>query len=185
MIEMPDKLIEEISSRNHQKVLLIAIDGAGGAGKTTAAEELALKLGDVQILHIDDFYKPKEERIEITEQTPVHSNFEFDRLKHQVFEPLDNLTIASYQTSDGNSAVIQPSRYVVVEGLGTLGEELRNYFDYKIWIDSSEAVRRQRGIERDSVDWAGIWDNEYIPQDARYIREQAPQRVADWILYNS
>ncbi len=185
MVEIPESLIQEISSHNHQKVFLIAIDGAGGAGKSTAATELALKLGNSQIVHIDDFYKPKEKRVEITEQTSVHSNFEFERLKQQVLEPLGRITVASYQTPEGRRAEIQPSGYVIVEGLGTLGTELRDYFDYKIWIDSQEAVRRERGIERDTEEWTKIWDDEYLPQDARYVGEQAPQSVADWILNNS
>ncbi|MCA1806802.1 MAG: hypothetical protein LC687_02900, partial [Actinobacteria bacterium] len=63
--------------------------------------------------------------------------------------------------------------------------ELRGYFDFKIWIDVVEAVRRKRGIDRDSEAWTRIWDEEYLPQDARYVREQAPQKAADWILNNS
>ena len=47
------------------------------------------------------------------------------------------------------------------------------------------ATRRQRGIERDGPDWSGIWDKEYLPQDARYVREQAPQNEADWVLTNN
>lgn len=184
MIEIPERLIEEISSLGDQEVCLIAIDGCGGAGKSTFATELALKLGRCQVVHIDDFYKPKEKRIKITEETPVHSNFEFERLRRQILEPLGRLTTASYRTPDRKTVKIQPSGYIVVEGLGTLGTELRDYFDYKIWIDSPDAVRRQRGIERDSKDWTKIWDDEYLPQDARYIREQKPQSVADWILNN-
>ncbi|MBI1857416.1 hypothetical protein HY003_02635 [Candidatus Saccharibacteria bacterium] len=65
-----------------------------------------------------------------------------------------------------------------------MGTELRDYFDYKIWVDSPEAIRRQRGIGRDTVEWTRVWDEEYLPQDARYVNEQAPQNVADWILRN-
>lgn len=74
---------------------------------------------------------------------------------------------------------------MIVEGLGTPGTALRDYLDYKIWIDSPEAVRRRRGIERDSEAWTKVWNDEYLPQDARYVREQAPHNEADWILNNS
>lgn len=100
-------------------------------------------------------------------------------------KPLNHGATASCKTLTGKKVEIKPNGYVLAEGLGTLGTELRNYFDYKIWIDSPEAVRRRRGIERDSEEWTKIWDNEYLPQDARYVREQAPQDVADWILKNS
>lgn len=58
MFKIQQKLIKDITGRKDKKILLIAIDGCGGAGKSTAATELAFKLGDSQIVHIDDFYKP-------------------------------------------------------------------------------------------------------------------------------
>ncbi len=184
MTKIPQKLIKDIIGRKDKKILLIAIDGCGGAGKSTAATELAFKLGDSQIVHIDDFYKPMGKRIKITDQTPVHSNFEFNRLKQEVLVPLGHLTAAIYQTTDGRTLEVQPSGYVVVEGLGTLGIELKEYFDYKIWVDSPDATRRQRGINRDSDEWTKIWDEEYLPQDARYVKEQEPQNEADCTLQN-
>lgn len=185
MFEIPDKLIRQFSERQTKDVQLIAIDGCGGAGKSTFAAELATMLQDSQLVHIDDFYKPKHERVEITDRTPVHSNFEFDRLKQQVLKPLERRSNGHYQKPDGTWADVQPSGYIIVEGLGTLGIVLRDYFDYKIWVDTPEATRRQRGIERDSAQWTEIWDNEYLPQDARYVREQAPQAQADWTLNNN
>lgn len=81
MPDIPDELIKKIPSLKPQGIFLIAIDGFGCAGKSTYAKKLALKLGTSQVIHVDDFYKPKEQRVQITEQTPVHSNFEFKRLK--------------------------------------------------------------------------------------------------------
>lgn len=185
---MHDKIkaiAEQITRVSSQNTYLIAIDGCGGSGKTTFAKKLALELSNCQVVHIDDFYKPKEQRIKITEQTPVHSNFEFERLKKQVLEPIKNNTKANYLTPSGESVKINPNGYVIVEGLGTLGEALKDYFDYKIWIDSPELLRRQRGIERDSKAWTKIWDEEYLPQDARYVSEQAPNQEADWVISNT
>jgi uridine kinase len=188
MLEIPDKLIHEIneiSNKKSQGVFFIAIDGCGGAGKSTLAANLACKLGNSQIVHIDDFYKPKEQRVKITEETPIHGNFEFDRLKQQVLESLKHGKAVSYSTTSGKKVEIKPGGCAIVEGLGALGKELRNYFDYKIWVDSPEAVRRARGIGRDSQAWTKKWDDEYLPQDARYVREQAPQKEADWIVSNN
>lgn len=178
------ELISALPDLRSDEMLLVGLDGCGGAGKSTLAEELAIERENVQVVHIDDFYKPKDERVEVTETTPVHINFEFDRLKQQVLEPLEHGETAKYQTVNGEAVEVKPSGYIVIEGLGTLGTELRSHFDYKVWVEALETVRRQRGVERDSEDWATIWDNEYLPQDARYVAEQQPQMVADIVIKN-
>jgi uridine kinase len=178
------ELINALPTLDGGNVLLVGIDGCGGAGKSTLAEELAAEQENVQVVHIDDFYKPKDERVEVTETTPVHVNFEFKRLKQQILEPLERGEPATYRTADGGTKQVKPNGYIIVEGLGTLGTELRNHFGFKVWVDALEAVRRQRGVERDSEDWANIWDNEYLPQDARYVAEQQPQAAADIVIKN-
>ncbi len=183
MQEQIEELVKNIPNVNPAGVFFIAVDGCGGSGKSTVSALLTQALG-AQLIHIDDFYKPKKQRVEVTEQTSVHINFEFGRLKRQVLEPLKQGVTVTYQTPREQIIVIKPYSYVIVEGIGTLGTELRDYFDYKIWIDSPEAVRRSRGIKRDSGAWTSIWDNEYLPQDARYVREQSPQDSADWVLKN-
>lgn len=184
MIIIPENLIKEIQARKTTNVLLIGIDGCGGAGKSTFATELAAALIDSQIIHIDDFYKPKEKRITITETTPVHSNFEFDRLIDEVILPISKNTLATYHTPLGETMTAKPEGYILYEGLGTLGPVLREYFDYRIWIESPHNLRRERGINRDTEQWTKIWDEEYLPQDTRYVREHSPQKYANWELLN-
>jgi uridine kinase len=116
--------------------------------------------------------------------TPVHINFEFDRLKKQVFEPLEHGEPAMYHNAKGETVEVKPSGYIIFEGLGTLGTELRSHFGFKVWVEAVETIRRQRGIERDSEDWTNIWDTEYLPQDARYVKEQLPQQAADVVIKN-
>jgi uridine kinase len=39
----------------HQKPILIGIDGFGGSGKTTFSAKLAAMLGNTYVIHMDDF----------------------------------------------------------------------------------------------------------------------------------
>src|SRR4051812_49685989 len=56
MLAVALRLIEQHRrSRSH---LLVAIDGGGGAGKSTLARNLADALGDATIVQMDDFYRP-------------------------------------------------------------------------------------------------------------------------------
>ena len=52
------ELSSQIATRSAKcgKSVLISIDGPAGSGKTSLAAELASKLADVQIIHMDDLY---------------------------------------------------------------------------------------------------------------------------------
>ncbi len=184
MYKIPTKLLKDIFTRKKHGVFLIGIDGCGGAGKSTVANSLLHQLHNAQLVHIDDFYKTKDQRVEVTGETSVHVNFEFERLVNEVITPLRHSTTAVFKTVNKKRVQIEPCDYVIIEGLGTLGSTLSDYFDYKIWISTSEKNRRKRGIYRDSTAWTEIWDKEYLPQDARYVREESPDTKADWVLHN-
>ena len=177
-------LLKDIFTREKHGVFLIGIDGCGGAGKSTVANLLFQELHNAQLVHIDDFYKTKDQRVEVTSETSVHVNFEFERLVNEVITPFRRGTITIFKTLNDQCIQIKPCDYAIIEGLGTLGSTLSDYFDYKIWINTSEKTRRKRGIERDSAAWTEIWDNEYLPQDARYVSEESPESKADWVLHN-
>lgn len=183
------QIVANIEDLKGENTLLVAIDGGGGAGKSTFAKKLGSLLSNTKIVQVDDFYKSKAERVTITDNVPVHLNFDRERLRQQILEPLKDGLGAHYRKYDWDNDLISSETedipagmIVIVEGLGTLGDELSPYFDYKIWLDVSRETRRKRGIERDTEEWADIWDNEYLPQDERYIKEQKPQNAADFVV---
>jgi uridine kinase len=155
--------------RQKKPVVLIAIDGGGGSGKTTFANELAAKLGEAEIVSMDTYYHRPAGEDTYSERDPIYQYFDIETLKLDVLEPIHS----------GKSPKLG---VVIVEGIGTLGIKLRDYFDYKIWLEASPATRRSRGLQRDSEDHAQIWDTHYLPEDARYIAEQSPADVADVIV---
>lgn len=180
------KLVE-LKKMKH--TVLVGIDGGGGAGKSTFAKMLSSLLPDCTVVEVDDFYKPVAKRVQITESVPIHSNFEHDRLKDEVLELLKNDKAAKFQIYSWKKdellpepEVIEPGGYVIIEGLGTLSSKFSGFFDYKIWLEAPEEIRRERGLGRDTQEWSEVWDNEYLPQDERYIKEQSPQDTADIII---
>src|SRR5690606_36771043 len=164
--EIDPQILRSIQALQEEKpTVFVAIDGGGGAGKSTFANALVEQLGsDAKLIHIDDYYEKGHEDEPFTDTEPVYAHFDLERLKDEV---LNN------STNEG---------IVVVEGIGTLGRTLRSYFDYKIWLEVPAEVRRERGLQRDGQDRANTWDNRDSPEDERYVVEQQPQAVADFIV---
>jgi uridine kinase len=81
--------IRNLSDGN--KVVLVAIDGVGGSGKTTLAKILQHKLSNCRIVQLDDFYSPLLQSADLL------------RLKDQVVAPLKKQKEARYQIYDWKS----------------------------------------------------------------------------------
>ncbi len=86
MMEMLNKLVKGIKTLpRKQKTLLVAIDGRGGSGKSSLAEQLKQNLENVTTVHLDYFAYPETDR---------------DRLLNQVILPLQADNKANYQRFD-------------------------------------------------------------------------------------
>lgn len=163
-----------------QKTLLIAIDGRGGSGKSTLAEKLKQSLGNVTIVHLDDFAYPETDR---------------DRLLKQVILPLKEDQTAKYQRFDWGTKQlaewheIVPGGIVIIEGVSTLHNFLNDYFDFRIWVECPPEVGFQRGLDRDKneykVDTTDDWINKWMPEEKKYVEEHKPQEKADYIVDGS
>jgi len=83
------KLIETIRTLlEKQGLVLVGIDGLGGAGKSKVAKYIKENIPNATIVEMDDFYVPELVRAD------------WDRLYEQVIEPLKNGLSASYQRFD-------------------------------------------------------------------------------------
>ena len=178
---MIDRLILEIKQLSRRKeVILIAIDGVGGAGKTTLAEQLKKELENCVIIQLDDFYSPPLQAADLL------------RLKEQVLLPLHNHQEAKYQVyewstdrlSDWQS--LKPEGIFIFEGVYALDKSVRDFYDLKIWIEIAADLGFKRGvnrdISRDGVDNTDKWRNGWMPQEEIYKNEQEPYQFADHII---
>lgn len=174
-------LTREINSLSRNKeVVLVAIDGVGGAGKTTLAELLKKEIGNIVIVQLDDFYSPMLQAADL------------QRLKEQVILPLHNHQEAKYQTYEWKTDsfsdwhILKPEGIFIFEGVFALEYNVRDYYDLKIWIDCPADLGIKRGIardiERDSVDNTDKWINIWSPLENKYKSEQEPNRIADYII---
>jgi uridine kinase len=144
-----DELAREILARSCvHPVRLIAVDGGAGAGKSTFAARLASTLG-AAIIQLDDF---------IAWDDLEHF---WPRLEVQVLEPLFRGEDLHFQIRDWvgdvrGRGLLAERRYmpfspiVVLEGVTSSRRALSSRLSYAVWIETPEALRLQRGLERDA-----------------------------------
>ncbi|MFJ9343053.1 hypothetical protein ACIRP0_27730 [Streptomyces sp. NPDC101733] len=146
---------------------IVAIDGAGGSGKTTLAAALAGYLDGAVIVHVDDFYRPMpdRERKRLDAEQGYRRYFDWERLRDQVLIPLRDDRAARYQIYDwttgqlGAWREVVPGTVVIVEGVYSARPELVPYFHFTAYVDTPRdtCLRRVRARGENSEEWIGRW----------------------------
>jgi uridine kinase len=153
---------------------VVAVDGHGGAGKTTFAERLAAALGGAQIAHTDDFASWDD---------PVDW---WPRCVASLLEPLARGHAARYEVTAWQgiprpAVEIVPADVVILEGVTASREAFRPYLSGSIWIDTPREVCLARGLARDGEHMRAQWEAWLAEEDA-YIARENPMARADLVV---
>jgi len=176
------KKIRQFNFKN--KPIIIAIDGFGGAGKSTLAKDLKNELLSATIVEVDDFF------LFGVKSDANKSNFDRARLVEQVLKPLEQGEVASYQKSiDKNNPLsehfdVPAVDYVIIEGVSSLHPDIAEYIDYRIWLDIPAEVAKIRMIKRDreqGQDHGELWDH-WTDSYQDYKDLHSPEASADLIV---
>jgi uridine kinase len=149
---------------------IIAIDGPGGAGKTTLAAWLAAELPATAVIHTDDF---------ASWDNPIDW---WPTLIKQALKPLARGAVARYQPTawageEREPIVIEPGGTVLLEGVSAARNAFRPYLAFTIWVETERAVRLQRGIDRDGEDSRAQWELWMHAEDDYVVRERPAEHV--------
>lgn len=152
-------------------VRIVAIDGPGGAGKSTFARRLARHLGDAQVIHTDDF-------------ASWGNQFDWaDRLQSQVLEPLAEGRAGRYQRYDWASREfvewhdVPVSPVLVVEGVGAARREVADRIAFAVWIETPPDLRLARGIERDGEALREFWMQWIVGENRHFANDETRART--------
>lgn len=154
---------------------VVAIDGAGGAGKSSLAERLAVALGDAPVVHTDDF---------ASWDNPLDW---WPRLVAEVLEPLSRNEVARYRCSVWDKPQAQtwgevaPSEFVVLEGVSASRAAFRPFLTYSVWIETPRDVRLGRGLERDGDEARVQWER-WMAEEDDYVKRERPRDHVDLIV---
>ena len=152
---------------------IVAVDGPGGAGKTTLAERLAREL-DAEIVHTDDF---------ASWDNPIDW---WPRLRAEALKPLSRGEPARFRCTNWEGGPertreVQPAEFVILEGVSASREAFRPFLTYSIWVETPREVRLARGLERDGQGSRAQWE-EWMAAEDDYVERERPRERADEIV---
>jgi uridine kinase len=154
---------------------MVAIDGLGGSGKSSFARHLARALGDVPIVQTDDFASWDNP----TDWWP--------QLLERVLVPLSKGEPARFERSqwggerDGELVEIEPTEFMILEGVTASREAFAPYLSYSIWVEAPADVRLKRGLDRDGPDALEQWQG-WMAEEDRYLERERPDERADLVI---
>jgi uridine kinase len=166
--------------------LVVGIDGAGGAGKSTLARGISDAFtGRVSIVECDHFYRPLNDAQYSPEQA-YENYFDWRRLRDEVVIPLREGKSARYQRYDWSTdrlaewIEVEPREIVLIEGVFSMRPELRPLIEVAIFIETPRAERMRRMVARpqESTSWIDRW----MAAEDWYLEHAAPNRHADLVV---
>lgn len=172
--------------------LTVGIDGTSASGKSTLADKFKELDDRITIVHMDDFYHPSEEQKNINPEA-IGAGFDWERLCTQVLSPLSHNSFGRYQRYDWDTNKMAewhdvPTRgIVIIEGCYSIRNELRDFYDVRIWIENPKSVSHERIIqrERDGAGSSYLWETVYRPAEEKYLDVQRPWEHADIVIDGS
>jgi uridine kinase len=186
----------------------VAIDGVDAAGKTFLADELAgnLKKHDRQVIRasVDGFHNPTQKRVARGALSPEGyylDSFNYIGLMKYLLEPLGpggdlvfRRSIYDYKSDSYVYSPIEeadPDSILIFDGVFLLRPEIRDYWDYSIFLMVSIETSLERAIDRD----IGLFGSEemvlnryqsrYIPGQRIYLSQANPEQWATKVIDNN
>lgn len=151
---------------------VVLVDGRSGSGKTTLAGELLSGWVGAQLVRLDDVY-PGWDGLEagslqvaglmLAASAPGWRQWDWQAARPGPWHPLD------------------PRLPLIVEGAGALSRANRGLATFGIWVETDDALRKQRALARDGDTYAPYWDR-WAAQEAGFIAREHPQAIADLVI---
>jgi uridine kinase len=185
-----DEIFEDIVNLlENRDIVILAIDGRCGSGKTTLSALLSLKF-DCNIFHMDDFFLPADMRTAERLAVPG-GNVHHERFLAEVLLPIRDRKPVCYRPficsamGFGEMKCFQRKKLNIVEGSYSLHPSLRESYDLKIFLTLDHKTQEERILKRSGASKLNDFINLWIPMEELYFREQDVERCCDIVVDTS
>lgn len=196
------ELRAELRQHHRRGRLLIAVDGRDGAGKTLFADAFADALREdgstVFRASADDFHRPRADRYARGRTSPeghYRDSYDNDALRGRLLRPFRSgapfVTAVHDLDEDrpveGATEVAPADALLVVDGLFLLRPELRDVWNWSVWLDVpvDEAFRRMAERDGGEPDPSAVSNARYREGFELYLRDGDPRGRASVIVDNT
>lgn len=168
--------VRALADQSAGRTTYVGIDGRGGAGKSSLADDIAAATPTAIVVRVDDFSGPRVPQ------------WDWDRLRRQVVRPLAEGRAARYQRWDWDRDEgaewhdVPVGRLVVIEGVSATRDEVDAPWALRIWVEAARETRLARALARDGPDLMARWLDDWMPSEEAYIAAQRPDERADLVV---
>lgn len=154
-------------------LVIIAIDGACGAGKSTLGEALSVKY-ECNLFHMDDFFLRPEQRTKERYEEPG-GNVDYERFQTEVLSHLADEDGFSYRpfccrTMDFGETVRVPRRRLnIIEGAYSCHPYFGDIYQARFFVEVSFGIQKERLLARNGREQYQRFVSEWIPMENRYF----------------
>ena len=186
-----------------EPVVTIAIDGVDGVGKTTFADQLGQALTtrgrSVIRASVDSFHNPRAVRYRRGRASPegfYRDSYNYDALRENLLDPLSRGGSLRYRTAvfDCNADRVVASDWLtapdnsilILDGLFLHRRELREYWNFSVFLDAPFEVTVPRGAARGEgfgdPDPLASSNERYVTGNKIYFHEAQPKSHATVLI---
>ena len=183
-----EELFNYIDERNKNDLkTIIAIDGNACGGKTTLSELLKEKF-ESTIIHIDDFYKPRNKNT-FLDLNSTEGNINYSRFKNEIIDKLNGGELiykkfnCSTQTEE-KAQIIRLNKLIIVEGTYSINPRLNRYFDASVFVKISDELQKIRLKKRNPNNYDSFL-NTWVKLERNYFDEFDIISICDYIIDGS
>lgn len=185
-------------------MLVVAVDGRSGSGKSTIVNLTASRLPAAAVIDGDEFYAGGSAATwdSLTAEEKVAGGIDWRR-QRQVLEALTTTRSARWRAFDwdhddwdsdtaplvGDHRMVQVAAdaqptVVILDGAYSARPELSDLLDVRVLVQAPGPVRRSRIRQRDGADYEADWTARWAEAEELYFGAVVPSSEFDLVLVN-